>query len=261
MAYAGSISSCANRLLAALPPEESRRVSNLLTAKPLTARQRLHRRGEPLREIYFPSRSLCSLVATMDDGGAAEITVVGSEGLIGVEAVLGLPVALRDVTVQVTGDGVAHAMTIEAFRQELDRREAFYDRVMKYTQAFLGLVTQSAACNGLHSAEARCCRWLLHAQDRLETNELPLTHELLATTLAVRRPTVTLIISNLVQEGIISNGRGVIRIIDRAALEARSCECHKTVKALFDNLFAHERPTRHTPHGEMRWPEPIEFTG
>lgn len=231
-----------NSLLTALLPEEYRRISSLLSTRPLRARERLQRRGEPLGEIYFPERSLCSLIITMDDGATVEIAVVGSEGVIGIEAVLGLSVATCDVTVQVAGDGVAHVMNADAFRREFDQRGALYSVVTNYMKAFLGFVTQSVACNGLHSADARCCRWLLHAHDRLGTTELPLTHELLATMLAVRRPTVTLVIMDLVQAGIICTSRGVIRIVDRAGLEARSCECHRAVKALFDHLITHDRP-------------------
>ena len=232
----------ANRLLTALPAEESRRILGLLNSRALTSRQILQRRGESVREIYFPSRSLCSLVITMDDGNTAEIAVVGAEGLIGVEAVLGVSQAACDVNVQVAGDGVAHAMSVDAFQRELDRKGMFRSLLMAYVQALVGFVTQSVACNALHSADARCCRWLLHAQDRLATNELALTHELLATMLGVRRPTVTLVMAELIRAGIIETSRGTIRIVDRTALDARSCECYNTVKAQFAPLPEHRQP-------------------
>jgi len=243
-----------NRILAALPADESRRISGLLTTRSLTSRQMLRRRGEPVHEILFPSRTLCSLIITMDDGNAAEIAVVGAEGLIGVEATLGISaVAASDGQVQVAGDGLAQAMSVDAFQRELERKGIFHSLVTSYAQAFTGFVTQSVACNGLHSADARCCRWLLHAQDRLATRELPLTHELLSTMLGVRRPTVTLVIAELIRAGIIETSRGVIRIVDLAALEGRSCECYKVVKAGFDNVAA-TLPT--VPNqGEPQWRE------
>jgi len=228
-----------NGILAALPADDYRRISNRLFLKSLHARQILHRRDEPLREICFPSRSLCSLIVTMDDGRSAEIAVVGSEGLIGLEAALGLSTATCDATVHVAGDGVALAMNIDAFQRELDLRGALHSSVISYLQAFVEFVTQAEACNGLHSAEARCCRWLLNAQDRVGTSDIPLTHDLIATMLGVRRPTVTLVIAELAQLGIISSGRGVIRITDRPALEARACECYRAAKTLFDPLRPH----------------------
>jgi CRP-like cAMP-binding protein len=226
-----------NRLLAALPPEDYTRISPLLTFGPLRSRQILQKRDEPLREIYFPSQSLSSFIITMADGARAEIAVVGAEGVVGVESVLGLRTAICDAMVQVPGEGVAHTMSVEAFRAELDRQGALHDLVRKYAQAFLGFVTQSVACNGLHSVEARCCRWLLHAHDRLGGSEFPLTHELLSTMLGVRRPTVTLVMTTLAQLGIISTSRGALRILSTAALEERSCGCYRAVKGLFDQVL------------------------
>jgi len=231
-----------NHLLATLPHDDYARISSQIRSIPFTSRQVLHKRDEPLHDIYFPSRSLCSLVMTMSDGSTAEIAVVGAEGFIGVEALLGPSRAMSDAIVQAAGDGVCHALSIEAFRRECDRHEALYASVTAYRQAFVGFVTQSVACNGLHSADARCCRWLLHAHDRLVSDDLPLTHDLLATMLAVRRPTVTLVMADLLQVGIIATGRGSIRIADRAALEARACECYEVVKRNFDRRLPVARP-------------------
>jgi CRP-like cAMP-binding protein len=245
-----------NHLLAALPLEDYRRISRDLSFGERKVRHNLQRRGEPLRDIYFPSRSLCSLSMTMADGAAAEIAMVGSEGLIGVEAGLGLTLATCDATVQIAGDGVGHTMTVDAFRRELDQGGALYSIVKKYTRALVGFVEQSVACNGLHAADARCCRWLLSAQDRLASEELPLTHELLSSMLGVRRPTVTLIIADLIRLGIISTSRGVIRITVRAELEARSCECYKTVKILFDNLLLFDAKELQEDFTSASWLEP-----
>ena len=254
MTVDNSIPASDNRLLAALPSEDYRRISQSLIGRPVFGREILQRRDEPIREIYFPGRSLCSLILTTSDGAMAEVAVVGAEGFVGVEAALGISQAISDGTVQVAGDRMLQAMDISAFRQEFDRRGAFHSYVMEYVQRFIGFTMQSVACNGLHSADARCCRWLLHAQDRLASNDLPITHDLLSTMLAVRRPTVTLIVGELVQAGIISNGRGRIRIEDRAGLEARSCECYTTVKKLFSQAPKRGR-WQLNMHDEQRWSE------
>jgi CRP-like cAMP-binding protein len=230
----------ANFLLGALPAQDLKGISADLNIVSLKVHQNLRKRDEPLRQIYFPSRALCSLTITMSDGTTAEISAVGPEGLIGVEAVLGLTTAMSDATVQIAGDGAAYVMSVDAFRHALDQGGAFHSRVTKYAQAFVGSITQSVVCNALHSADARCSRWLLHAQDSLGTSEFPVTHELLSSLLGVRRPTVTLIMTDLARLGIISTGRGVTRITERTALEGRSCECYKTVKRLFDNQLSSE---------------------
>ena len=226
-----------NHLLAALPAEDLRRVSADLTLETLRPRQRLQKRDEPLCDIYFPGRSLSSLMITMADGSAAETIVVGPEGVVGIEAALGLRQAMCDATVQIAGDAVAYRIRVDAFLRELDRRGPFYTVVTNYAQAFVSFVAHSVACNGLHAVEARCCRWLLHAQDRLGTDQFPLTHDLLSTVLGVRRPTVTLIVGDLVRLGVLSTSRGRTRITDRQAMEARSCECYRTVKRVFDSTF------------------------
>ena len=218
-----------NRLLAALPEEELARISPDLSLAPLKARQVLHKRDEPLKHVFFPGRTLCSLLLTMEDGATAEICVVGSEGIVGVEAMLGVGTAVCDATVQVVGDKHALAMHINAFRAALAACPCFAAHVTQYAQSFFGFVMQSAACNARHSVDARCCRWLLHAHDRLATDEFALTHDLLSTMLGVRRPTVTLVLSDLAKAGIVSTSRGLIRIVDRPRLESRACSCYRNV--------------------------------
>lgn len=222
-----------NQLLAALPDDELARISPRLVPVPLRARQRLHKRDEPLLRVLFPGRTLCSLVLTMEGGASAEIAVVGAEGMVGVEAALGVRVSTCDAAVQVAGEAHAFAMSVDAFQEELANCPVFESCVRNYAQAFVGFVMQSVACNARHSVDARCCRWLLHAHDRLGTEQLALTHELLSTMLGVRRPTVTLVINDLVRAGIVSTSRGLIRIIDRRALEARACSCYRTVTEIY----------------------------
>ncbi len=223
-----------NQLLTSLPPEDFARVSAALAPRALKARQTLQRRGEPLSAVFFPGHSLTSLTLTMSDGATAEAIVVGAEGLVGIEAALGAPNAMCDATVQVAGDAVAHVMGIDAFRQEFDRRGAFHANVMTYAQDWTRFLLQSVTCNALHAVENRCCRWLLHANDRLASHAFPLTHDLLSTMLGVRRPTVTLVMADLVRQGIVRTSRGMIDIVDRDALEALSCECYRVVRDIFN---------------------------
>jgi CRP-like cAMP-binding protein len=216
----------------------------------------LQKRGESLRHIYFPSQSLTSLVLTTAEGASAEIVVVGSEGIVGIEAVLGVGAAMCDATVQVAGDGVAHAMNVDAFRMEFERGGGLHDLIGKYSRAFVGFLTQSVACNALHGVEARGCRWLLQADDRLGGGEFPVTHELLSAMLGVRRPTITLVMSALGQIGAISSSRGAIRIVDRDALEARACGCYRIVRTLFDELPIDAK--RSAEYGDS-WQPPAVF--
>jgi CRP-like cAMP-binding protein len=179
----------------------------------------------------------------MEDGGIVEVATVGREGLVGINAVFGNSVASGDAFVQVAGEPAA-VMGIDAFRREMDRRGPFYEVVTRYSQAFVSLLMQSVACNGLHSAEQRCCRWLLMTHDRIGQDEFALTHEFLAIMLGVRRPTVTLVIAELARAGMVSHVRGHIRIVDRRALEGAACECYRNVKASFDRLLT---VGRHVP--------------
>jgi CRP-like cAMP-binding protein len=233
-----------NTLLSSLPPDDYMRVYAQLTWRPLKVRQTLHKHGEPISEIFFPSRSVCSITNAMEDGGIVEVATVGREGLVGIGAVLGNSISSGDAFVQVAGEPTA-VMSINAFRREMERHGPFYDVVTRYSQAFVALLMQSVACNGLHSAEQRCCRWLLMTHDRIAQDEFPLTHEFLAIMLGVRRPTVTLVMAELARAGIVSHVRGHVRIVDRAGLEGASCECYRNVRAVFDRLLpaaAGERP-------------------
>jgi CRP-like cAMP-binding protein len=172
----------------------------------------------------------------MEDGAVVEVATVGREGLIGIAAVFGAPVSTGEAFVQIAAEPAA-VMGIEAFRREMDRRGAFFDRVTRYSQAFVTMLMQSVACNGLHSAEQRCCRWLLMTHDRIAQDEFPLTHEFLAIMLGVRRPTVTLVMAELTRAGIISHVRGHIRIVDRPALELAACECYRNIRMASDRLL------------------------
>ena len=224
-----------NALLASLPPDEYQRVSAELTWRPLRVRQQLQKHGEPISEIVFPGRSVCAITHSMEDGGTVEVASVGREGFVGVGAVFGNMVASADAFVHLANESAA-VMSTEAFRRELARRGRFFEAVMGYVQVFLSGLMQSVACNGLHSADQRCSRWLLSTHDRIQQDEFPLTHEFLAVMLGVRRPTVTLVMADLTRAGAISHVRGHVRIVDRQVLEARSCECYRNIRRSFDQL-------------------------
>ena len=225
-----------NNVLSSLPAEDYRRISRELRLAPLKTGQSLQRSGEPLQDVYFPDRCLCSLVIRTADGCTAEVAVVGAEGFVGVESAFGMSNAFTDVIVHAAGDAVCHVLSMSSFRREFDEHGAFHAAVMQYAHAFVEGLMQSVVCNGLHSADARCCRWLLHAHDRLAADTLAVTHDLLAAMLGVRRPTVTLIIADLSRRRIVSTSRGAISITDRAALEARACECYRAATRRLDHL-------------------------
>ncbi len=225
-----------NKLLGTLPTEEYQRLHAHLVLAPLNIRQVLHKEGQPIRDVYFPSGGACSLTKTMHDGQTAEVATIGNEGVIGAGVFFGDDLSATDTFVQVAGCS-AYKISTEHFMAEMERREALYNRVIRYTQALLTQVMQTTVCNGLHSAEQRCCRWLLMTRDRLGTNELKLTHEFLAIMLGVRRPTVTLTMQSLHVAGLIDSARGSINIINLAGLEATSCECYLAVKANFHRLL------------------------
>jgi CRP-like cAMP-binding protein len=234
-----------NHLLAALPADDYARISSHLTSMPIRARQVLHKRDEPLNHIVFPGRALCSLIVNMEDGASAEVAQVGPEGFLGVEAAIGQriqPIASSDAIVHAGGDGYAFTMPVDAFRAELAESTAFASVMRGYAQSFLGFVMQSVACNARHAVEARCCRWLLHAADRLGTADLPLTHDLMSMLLGVRRPTITLIMNGLAQAGIVSPSRGMIRITERAMLESRACECYRKAVGFYAGRAASGQP-------------------
>jgi len=217
-----------NRLLASLPDEDRRRLSPHLKSVFLHRRQALLRQGQPVQEIIFPTGGVCSLVRTTEDGKAIEILAVGAEGAIGASVAIGQAESATDVVVQVASDA-ALALPLEVFRAELQLRGAMYTSMTRYCRIFAEQLMQACACNALHSAEQRCCRWLLTTADRVQSESFSVTQEILAMTLGVRRPTVTFIMSDLHRTGVVEYFRGVVKLQDRAALMARSCECYRAL--------------------------------
>jgi CRP-like cAMP-binding protein len=229
-----------NLLLAALPKVDRDRLVPTLDVVPLRLKELLHKPGEHIEYVYFPGGGFCSIVTVLADGGMVEVATIGREGMVGVTAVLdGSPVSSAAM-VQGESD-TCYRMTADAFRREMDRRGAFYGLLTHFSQALVGFIMQSTACNAVHSVEQRLARWLLMAQDRMDTDEFPLTQEFVATMLGATRPTVTVVAGTLQKAGLITYYRGRVKILDRANLESASCECYRATTDLLRGVTRRSR--------------------
>jgi CRP-like cAMP-binding protein len=220
-----------NLLLAALPKVDRERLVPTLEIVPLKLKDLLHKAGEPIQYVYFPGGGFCSMVTVLEDGAMVEVATVGREGMLGVTALLdgGSPTAASMVQGETD---ICYRMTAHAYRREMDRRGAFYELLSRYAQALVGFIMQSTACNAVHSVEQRLARWLLMAQDRMGTDEFPLTQEFVAMMLGATRPTVTVVAGTLQRAGLITYHRGRVTILDREKLESASCECYRAATNL-----------------------------
>jgi CRP-like cAMP-binding protein len=223
-----------NRLLAALPGEELERLRPDLEEVKLESGAILTDAEQPLTHVYFPHDSVVSLVSLMEDGRIAETATVGREGVAGFDAMLHGETAFNRQTVQLTGG----ASRIEFGKMVQIVQELRHLRLVMccYVQAFIAQVLQSVACNGLHSVDVRCGRWLLMTHDRVGKDSFPLTQQFLAEMLGVHRPTVTVAARMLQQAGLIRYSRGVVTVLDRAGLENAACECYRIVRRRFERL-------------------------
>lgn len=212
-----------NRLLAALRPDELAELVPRLQTVALERQQVLTGTDGSAGPIYFPWSAVASMVTTMEDGSSVEVATVGNEGLIGLPETVSM-----EVRVQVPGE--ASALSESSFRNAVRDGGALRRIVRRYSQALLGHIAQSAACNGLHSVAQRCARWLLMAHDRIDGDEYPITQEILSQMLGVRRASVTTAANTLQRAGFIRYGRGVLRIVDRSGLEAAACECYRVIR-------------------------------
>jgi CRP-like cAMP-binding protein len=217
-----------NQLLASLPADDMQRLRPHLRSVRLKPKQVLHKQGDKIREVYFPAGGACSIIELMQDGQAAEIATVGGEGVLGGSVYFGQIESFTQSVVQVPGEW-AEVLSTEAFNAEMARKGALFHKIVKYHQALMTQIMQTTVCNGLHSAEQRCCRWLLMMHDCVKRDEFPLTHETLAMMLGVRRPTITLIAASLQRAGLIRYRRGCMTILHRAGLELAACECYQTI--------------------------------
>ena len=218
-----------NRILAGLPASEYRRISSVLQPVRLPVSHVIFSPGHPLHTVYFLRAGACSISRSAGGGRAAEIASVGSEGVVGIEALFGRERTLCRATVTIADDALA--MPVSAFRREMRRHGKFAALVNAYAQHFVTSLIQSVACNALHSVEERCARWLLTMRDLAGGNDFEFTQESLARVLGVRRPTVTLTIGALRDKGLIDYGRGRMVIVDPAALKSSaSCECYGVLR-------------------------------
>jgi CRP-like cAMP-binding protein len=224
-----------NHLLAALPPPERERIFPHLQRVPMTLGKVLYESGDVLRHVYFPIDSIVSLLYVMADGASAEISVVGNEGLIGVALFMGGETTPSRAIVQ--SAGYAYRLVGQRLKEEFHRNGTMQLLLLRYTQALLTQMAQTAVCNRHHSVDQQLCRWLLLSLDRLPTNDLTMTQELIANMLGVRREGVTEAAGKLQKLGIIRYARGRITVLDRPRLERRCCECYAVVKKETDRLL------------------------
>jgi CRP-like cAMP-binding protein len=225
----------ANHLLAQLPPQEYERLAPHLEPVTLVIGDVLHYPQEPVTHVYFPLSATVSVIATFADGGGVEVGVVGNEGLFGLNVVLGSLTTPHEALVQLEGDALR--IPAKVLGEEFKKGGQLHDLILRYTQAFVIQIAQTAACNRSHPVGGRLARWLLMSHDRAATDELHLTHDFIAVMLGTRRAGVSEAAGKLQQDGLIKYRRGHIKIIDRKGLESSCCECYPIVKREFDRLL------------------------
>lgn len=229
-----------NHLLAALPADEYARLLPNLELVPMPLGHVLYESGAQMRHVHFPITSIVSLLYVMEDGASAETAIVGNEGIVGVSLFTGGETMPNRAVVQSAGH--AYRLKGQLLKDEFNRfggrrSGALHNLLLRYTQALLTQMAQTAVCNRHHSLDQQLCRWLLLSFDRSPSNELVITQELIANMLGVRRESVTEAAGNVQRAGLIEYNRGHITVIDRPGLEARACECYAVVRKEFDRLL------------------------
>jgi CRP-like cAMP-binding protein len=224
-----------NQLLASLPESEWSRWSPRLEVVHMPLGQVLYESGIALTSVYFPITAIVSLLYVMENGASAEIAIVGNEGIVGVSLFMGGESTPSRAVVQ--SAGVACRLDAEVMKGEFNRGGPVLHLLLRYTQALITQMAQTAVCNRHHTVDQQLCRWLLLSLDRLEGQELQMTQELIANMLGVRREGVTEGALKLQRAGLIQYARGHIKVLDRAGLEARTCECYRVVKREYDRLL------------------------
>jgi CRP-like cAMP-binding protein len=224
-----------NHILEALPQAERERLFPHLKLVALPLGTVLYESGVPLRYVYFPVDCVISLLYVLENGASAEISVVGKEGLVGVSLFIGSETTSSRAIVQ--SGGSAYRLTGRRLMQESERRGELLHILLRYTQSLLTQMAQTAVCNRHHSVDQQLCRWLLLSLDRLTSNKLAVTQELIASLLGVRREGVTAAAGKLQKLGVISYTRGHITVLNRPRLEQLSCECYAVVKKETDRVL------------------------
>jgi len=226
-----------NRLLNALPDADYERVRGRLRRRDVQQKQDLGEAGEPIPEVHFPVDAVVSILTRMQNGPSVEIATIGNEGVVGLTVAWGGNAMNPREVATVQAPGEVMSMDAGDFRAELQRQGALASLVERYTLAFFSQVSQQVACNGLHSVEQRCARWLLLTHDRVGTDEFPMTHEFLAQMLGVRRASVTVTAGALQRAGFVQLSRGRVAVVDRAGLEDAACECYGVTREVYDRLL------------------------
>lgn len=233
-----------NNLLAALSGDVQQRLFSNLERVALPLGKVLYESGDTMRHVYFPTDSIISLLYVMESGASAEISVVGNEGLVGIALFMGGESAPSRAIVQ--SGGHAYRLSGQLVKDEFNRHGELLVLVLRYTQALITQMSQTAVCNRHHSIDQQLCRWLLLSLDRLPGNQLTMTQELIANMLGVRREGVTEAAGKLQRQGVIEYSRGHITVLDRKKLEQLSCECYAVVKKETDRLLPY--PPIHQGH-------------
>ncbi|MFZ6768616.1 Crp/Fnr family transcriptional regulator [Undibacterium sp. Di26W] len=229
-----------NHLLAALPHAEFERIAVHLELVTMPLGQALYEAGATLNYVYFPTTSIVSLLYVLENGASAEIAIVGNEGILGISLFMGGETTPSRAVVQCAGFG--YRLQSQFLKDEFNRAGPFLRLLLRYTQALIAQMTQTAVCNRHHSIEQQLCRWLLLSLDRLPSDSVSMTQELIANMLGVRREGVTGAAGNIQRLGLINYSRGKIDVIDRPGLEKVVCECYAVVKHEFDRLLSDISP-------------------
>ncbi|MGG7056225.1 Crp/Fnr family transcriptional regulator [Nitrosomonas sp. ANs5] len=229
-----------NHLLAALSAEVQDRLLPHLELVPMPLGKVLYESGDTLRYVYFPTNSIVSLLYVMESGASAEISVVGNDGIIGISLFMGGDSTPSRGIVQ--SAGYAYRLLGQQLKNEFNRHGELLVLMLRYTQALITQMAQTAVCNRHHSIDQQLCRWLLLSMDRLSDNQLTMTQELIANMLGVRREGVTEAAGKLQKLGVIEYHRGHIKVLDRPKLEQLSCECYAVVKRETDRLLPYKYP-------------------
>jgi CRP-like cAMP-binding protein len=235
-----------NRLLAALPRKDYRKLLSVLEPVKLTFGQTLYESQSQIREVYFPNDCFVSMLTTVDADRAAEVGLIGSEGMIGVPMALGVAVSPFRAVVQ--GEGTAMRMTTADFRRNFAASAGLKREVFLFTHLLMIQIAQTAACNRFHVVTQRMARWLLMTHDRVNSNEFRITQEFLALMLGIRRVGVSVAMCVLRDRKLINYRRGTITILDQAGLVAAACSCYKTVKDTYSRAQARKGNSRPTQH-------------
>lgn len=243
-----------NKLLAALPDVELQRLAPDLDGVELHKDQALYESGDPMSYVYFPTTALVSTVYEFEDGASAETAVVGNEGLVGIAVYMGGDSRLGRAIV--LRGGHAFQMRAHALKEEFERAGPLMRVLLRYTQALITQIAQTAACNRHHSLDQRLCRWLLLSLDRMQGNDIGVTQELIASMLGVRREGVTAAAQTLQKLGLIHCSRGHIDVLDRPGLEQRACECYAVVRREYERLLPGEGARRDTANAHARIARP-----